>query len=524
MKLQKILQLSFLQLCIVYGFLLLLVNLKYLSIYSINFILYSLFLAAIGSYVILKQKEKEDKKLTKISIAALLAFTLISLVFRAIPYASNSIPLGYDPGLYKYIFETYRNSLPDVPEESLDLWIRTGHPQGLFLIGDFLYLFGADTNQILTAFLIFFSLIIVLPLFCLTRKLFNQDIALLTVLLYCLSYAQFLTFQLNYYKNILGLFFLLTSFYFLEKWNFGIFTLSSVALGIFHQPTFLIFALIFLAQILLKIKNKEILKRNIFAGMLIMLLLIPFYLPRFKEVILDVFIPSITEPGAGTFMPFNLYELVSLSYLPFAFIGFIFLLIKKKFNILFLWFIINFTIVLGKLVFYNRLIIPLDILFTMLAGIGIYYSLLKVRHNKILKISTFGLLIVSGFLLTLNYSLAAKPLISQKHLEAMEWIKNDTEQNAFIMATSYDTPWVLGYGERKVIAPGFLDWNKWDKSEWFEFLGGNDLNKTMELLSVYDRPLYIYFSKLPANSVRWSKFNNFEKVYETNYAVVYKVE
>lgn len=71
------------------------------------------------------------------------------------------------------------------------------------------------------------------------------------------------------------------------------------------------------------------------------------------------------------------YINLSLEYLPFAFIGYFVSNNKKKCNILFLWIIINSSIVVFKLVFYNRFIIPLDLLFIKLAAVGLNYIFLN---------------------------------------------------------------------------------------------------------------------------------------------------
>ena len=68
----------------------------------------------------------------------------------------------------------------------------------------------------------------------------------------------------------------------------------------------------------------------------------------------------------------------------------------------------------------------------------------------------------------------------------------NTENDAFVMAThSYYSPWVLGYSERKTIAPGLFEYNKWDVKQWREFWS-SDAEKAIEMLNDYERPLYIH--------------------------------
>src|SRR3989344_3943287 len=278
---------------------LILILLSFFSILPSSVIVYSIAAVVIAILFLIAREEKEIK-LSKYFL--ILAFLLI-LTPKIIPYLGNSIPLGYDAGIYKYGIENHLT----------------------------------------------------------VEEYFNKNTAILSTLLFSLSIVQFNAFTLLYYKNIIAMSFLLFSFYFLKKQKYIIFTIFSVITAGIHKPTFLLLALSFLAFTILNYKNN--LKKNIISGTAIIILTLLIYIGRIKTVIL----PGITEAaglaiGPGTFITLTAYKALILIYIPFLTIGLYHLIHNKKYNILFIWFIINFIIVVFRLFFFNRYIIHLDLI------------------------------------------------------------------------------------------------------------------------------------------------------------------
>jgi len=118
-----------------------------------------------------------------------------------------------------------------------------------------------------------------------------------------------------------------------------------------------------------------------------------------------------------------------------------------------------------------------------------------------------------------------RPLIREDQLEAVVWIRENAEDNAYVLATSNDAPWVLGWSGRRTIAPGLFEWNIYNKDEWINFFKTKDPEVAKEFLEVYDGPVYIYYSKTFGNYLGLEKFQGdiFRKVYD-NGAVVYKYD
>ena len=505
---KEILKTSFMQLLIIYTILVFLISFGIFKKFVIHFEIFALIIAILAVISIDKEKSIKISKYWLI-----LAFFLIFL-FRIIPYVSNSVPLGYDPGLYNYIMQ---NSSVN------DKWVVQGMEPGLFIITDFLKLFGVSVNSLLTYGLIFFELLLGLAIFFTAKKFFNKIVGIIATLLYAVSATQFMAFAYNYYKQIVGMILMLVSFYLVKlkdekqsKLLYVLFVASASFLGAVHKPTFLIFGLTFLTYtIYISFKEKKINLENIVLGILILALTLLFYISRIKEAIIFFIIPTITASiGAGTFIDFATYQLISLAYLPFALFGFFFVAKKKNFNILFFYFIVNGAIVVFKLIFFYRYIISLDIAMIIMAAYGLYLLLQNKRLGVIIAI----LLIASSAYIVFIQAKNSRPLINEEELEIIKSL-NTTEPNAFVMSTDgYYSPWLL-YSQRKVIAPGMFDYDNWTRDEWDLFW--NNINVSI-LMNRYEKPVYVFVGRNQPIKNEIFDNNCFVKLISSNGTFVYK--
>ncbi|HWQ95899.1 MAG TPA: hypothetical protein VN368_00860 [Candidatus Methylomirabilis sp.] len=501
--------------------------------YFLNYILFGYLLPvfALPLIINIKKADKSKKRIEPlyvyISISIIFIFTL---AIRFLPYLNNSIPLGYDPGYYKYMIDVYINVLPDIPESSLPIWIKGMNEQGSFVLFDALHIFSRMSSiEGLNYFFPLLSTFIMFPIFILTRMIFEEKVAILACALYAVSYTQLTAFTFLYLKNIFGLFFLLLALYSLEKKKYTLIALMAAALGIYHRPEFLIFSLI-LACYLLKDRDKNL----IYSILLMSVLIAPFWIPRIEmyfsmiSSVSDFALQSIQgDVGkGGTFFNFEKYEWISLSYLPFGIIGALYLFTKKKWNSLLLYFTINGIIVIFKLFFFNRLIIDLDIVLLILASAGILYTfLISQRIPQIARTGFIFLLLLSGGAITLQKALKAEPLMNEKQLRAIEWISENTETNAFVLTTSFDAPWALAWSNRRVLAPGLFEWNIHGEEEWLGFLATNNSSAAEKFLDQYNGKIYIYYSLNNFNWMNLEKFNStsfIKKIMEE--AVIYRYD
>lgn len=529
MTFTKILESSYVQLCLIFVFAVLLKELDLLPSYLLNFRLFAYILPLFSIPALLKIRKTKHNRFPHTELVLLFLFLFIFIV-RLIPYLHTEVTLGYDPGFYKYAIEMYVDNLPNIPENTLPDWLKSMYPQGLFVLTDALHIFaGFDSLQLFKILFPFLCSLLILPVYVLTRYLFDDRSAMIASFLYALSYTQYTLFTFLYFKNVIGLIFLLLAIYLLEKKKYMPLVIMYAALGIYHRPEFLLFSLM-LIPYFLHFRDKNI----IYVVVATAILITPFWLPRFADNLLmmhgvaETALTNIqttqTSEGGGTFFGFKTYEWVSLAYLPFGLIGVLYMLFQKKWNSFMYGFLINASIVVFQLFFYKRLIIPFDILLIVLAGAGLNYGFLesKVVSKKLGALAVILLLISSGIVL-MDQASNARPLINDDQLETIEWLASNTEPDAYILATSHDAPWVLGWSERKVIAPGLFQWDKYNRSRWIEFLQTEDVDTAKDFLSEWDGTIYIYYSKNKGNYMNLQKFDDNEFIQKrNNQSIVYK--
>jgi len=475
---------SFYQLIGIYTLVILLISLGLFWKYSFQFHFLGLIIGILGITIISK---KEELKLNKKLHYSLLTFgLLLTFIVRFIPYLNNKIPLGYDAGIYKYGIE--------FGLKNLDNWILRGglEPGFLYLIS-FLKLF-LTSQFILTYLLILFTVLLGFIIYLTTKEFYSKEAGLISLFIYCFSIIQFKAFWYMYYKNIIGMCLALLAIYFLKKDKRVLFILTGGILGSIHRPTFYIFGLSYLVYTILQTKK---LKYNIINGVLILATASVFYLGKFKDSILIMFEPVLegfiqTGESPGTFINFFTFEFAILAYLPFAVIGLIYFIKKRDFNMITIWSILSFIIVYFQFFFFNRFIIMLDLVLIILSGIG--FSILLQNKFKFKKIIVLVLILSLG-ILAFQESINSRPLINENELNTIKQLQN-TEEEAFVMATSSNySPWVLGYSERKTIAPGLFDYNEHDEQKWIEFWTAKDLTTIRSFMDAYEKPLYIFIGE-----------------------------
>ena len=509
MDIKNILRSSFLQLFLVYSILVLAISFDKTKSQYFNFLLFSLVLGLIGVFSLEKKEEP-----TKISKALIIIPIILSIMFRVIPYINNPIPLGYDPGIYKYVFEIYQKSLPVIPEQNLEGWVKPSISQGLPSLASIFYSLGLSTQQLMMPMLIFFSSTTILAVYLATKEYFNEQAAVLSAFIFSISLAQLSTFTLFYYQNILAITSLLFFIYSLKKQNIFLTTLFAASTAFIHRPTFLILALIWGMQTLADRKN---FKRSLIPIFLTFLLTIAIYLPRFEVAVLDVLIPSVASPGSGTFMNIEDYRLFSLSYFPLSILGAAYLLKNKQFSPIIYWFIINASIVLFQLIFFYRFIIQLDIAMIILASFAMHSIMARMGKAKFLILS---FLFLGGIIVCFTEAINSKPLINEENLHSIEMIQYFTPDNAYIVSlNSYYSPWILGYSNRATIAPGLFSHDIWTEDEWEFFWKAEKFDEVKAMADMLPKPLYFYVGN--HNSLIFMSREKFEdecfrKVFEDN--------
>ena len=527
MNIKQIAQNSFYQLLVIYAVIVILIAVGIFHKFSLQFHILAIILGIIGIAVLPDSVSTEKTKNKKLHYAILIIAIIFLTTARIIPYLDSQIPLGYDAGIYKYGIE---HGL-----ENKDFWILSGgmEPGFLYLMEIFKIFFSSQT--ILTWLFVAFNVLLGISIYLFTKEFISEEAALFSVVIFALSLVQFKTFSYMYYKNVVGLCFMLFALLFLKKYEKSsnkYFLAAFVILGgillAIHRPTFYIFGLTYFFYTFIvpykeKIYSTKKLKVYFLAGVLILAIGILFYLGDFLSA-LTAILPFVAEgfvsPGEspGTFISFFQYQYSTLFYLPIALVGLFYFIRKKQFNFVVIWAIINLATVYFQFFFFNRFIIHLDIALIILAGAG--FTVLK-QKGKWLQF-VIALLLIAGAVMAIKESLNAEPLISRQTLNSIENLNKTLSSNAKLLVISSEySPWIMGYSGlegKNIIAPGLFDENSWSQEEWNRFWSTADAEETKQLMSAYsseNQEIYLFAGTKTFN-------NSCFTVYSDNGGKVYK--
>jgi len=481
---KKIFTNAFYQLLAVYALFIILITCGFFHKFSLHFEIFAIVISVLGVFII-SQKKAEKPTSKKLHYAIFITAFLLILAFRTIPYINNSVPLGYDAGIYKYAIEQFSEK-----GFSAEQWIKVELSPAFLYITFFLNLFFSS-EFIITWLFIIFNLILGITIYFTAKEYFNEKTALIAFLFYALSSVQFKVFSFLYYKTILAIILMLWAFYFLKKEKRILFIAFAALTGAMHLQTFFI---LFISYLAFSVYNYKNWKSSLTNSIAILALASISYIGFFRYAVLPLIQPlaeSFVSPGKtpGTFISFFSYIFLILPILPFSIIGFLALAKRKQFNIVFFWALINIIIVLCQFFFYNRFIIQLDIILIMLSAFG--FSILIKEKKKFGCIILVFMLVALAFS-TFNESKNAHSLMSKAELDFIKTLEQ-TEENASIIVLSKEySPWILAYSKRKTIAPGLFNENKWSESQWNEFWKAKNKNETAFLMEIYQKPIYLY--------------------------------
>jgi len=371
---------------------------------------------------------------------------------RLYPYLLSPVPLGYDGGLYLYLFKS---------DYSL-LWLRQSFPPFVYYLGKLLSLVTSPENIIIPLQLIG-AVLLFISLYLYTKNNW-------TLLVFSLSSIQYRLWWYYYLKNLYAL--SLVFFYLYLDRQKSLFKYLFIILIIhLHQPTSVILFFILLFQ-----KNLQSL--TVFT--------ITFIIQNYFQSITPYLggIISTFNSASGTFYSLPQSLVYMLSYLPLAFYGYYLNLRSRLLPYLNWVFVISFLIPLFGLFLSRRFIPYFDIFAIVLAGI----ALKKISSKFKLIFIIVSLITFTNFVIHHSSSL----ILSDEFAEIKTI--STTPENATILVTDNEyTPWIYGYSHRRTIAPGFGENDiYWRDSEWQQYWLSGSKKLEIDLLKKLPQPLYIW--------------------------------
>jgi hypothetical protein len=197
------------------------------------------------------------------------------------------------------------------------------------------------------------------------------------------------------------------------------------------------------------------------------------------------------------FMPTKEYIALSLPLFGFAFYGIKNIIVHKKYSIFVSFAVVSAVFPLFSLPFYERMFIFTDIAVVMAAAVGLYHTYEKIKKAKE-KTTQYGLIIfivvLTGWIMLTTYNQIhnLQPLVSPEQLHELNAISSRVPANAVIITSTALAPWVQGWSQNHIIAPGLLH-DMHTMQDWISFWNGSREHK-INFLNDFPRPLYFFLS------------------------------
>lgn len=440
----------------------------------------------------IKPEEIFKKKTTWLIIA--LAALLFYKFFR--PLFVFDVPLGYDPGMYRYLFVKHaQNGLP-FDLSGLPAWVRQ-HPIGLFLFASPLINLGVPADW-LTGWI--WNLFTVLLAFIFARTLrirFGPKTAAVTLLMVLLSQAYYDGFTAMYWKAYLALLWMVLAFGCLDKksWWAALFVFLCL---ITHHQTGLLLALVLGSQWLywsFTAWRTRTWQTVTLAGALCLAATVIFYLPIWQNAIVRVLGYLFTQAGnsayGGSFPDLSFFIKTNPVLLGLGLGGLVLYIIKneKTINAWLLSVFWSGAFVFLRLYFYKRFFLYLDFFLLPFAA---YMSVYLWDKKAVIWKISLTVFIIIQLVLTHQATLKRVPIIPGQELKTIKTFSEALPENAYLLTIENNSPfWVQGWNpDMQVGGPGLLDM-PWTYQQWEQFIYGNHEQRAI-LLSQLPGPVYLY--------------------------------
>ena len=432
-------------------------------------------------------------KLTKKIVVVLIALMFI-LGIRMLPFLNYSKhPLGYDTGFYRQYIISPTVSFPNTPTEVLG---RSSLGTRVFI--DILKFSYLPPDYILYGGYLFSIALLALSLFLLVNYLFGFSTGVLALFLFAISPVQYTAYWYFLWKNTLGTAFLLFAFLMIEKKSY-LAIIPSLLVMLTHTTTSIIFiptTIFFYLKNLFN--NFSFIKLFNWKWWLGIIGVLGFFIYIQWPINFRYYYNA-----QALFLSSTEYLRLSAFFFPLAIIGTYSYWEKIKKSILLPFAIITFAFPIFHLPFYQRIFPFIDLVIIILASLGIktlFSYAIQPNSLSTKKIAQFASMLFVVWMFTANgiqtYSQINKlqPLISKEVVRSLESISSVIPENASILTTTDFTPWVYGWSQNKVFAPGLLN-NPYSKTAWEKFWSSSDEKEKKEFLNAYPKPLYLFIDE-----------------------------
>lgn len=428
-----------------------------------------------------------------IGVMAVLVALLLLKFF--LPLFRFPIPLGYDPGIYRFLFLKYAASFPILPD--LPRWAGE-HPPGLFLLVAPFLRIGMPVEWLLGWIWNLFPVFLAIALALSWRGKEGKAVGILVLLTALLSQAYYDGFVGMYWKTYVALLFTVFTFRALEKKSYSAALFAFLALIIHHQTGLLLgltIATWWAISLKGRLKDKRVwMTGGMLAAVAILSLL--FYLPHWTAAVRDPFtsiyrLRGDLAPG-GSFPDPSFYLRTSGILLALGAWGLILSFKKERGTLWQLAVLWTLPFIILRLVFYRRFFLQCDFFLLPFAALGIRDLWMRVRSVPF-QIALVVLILVQA---AISFRIAweripAIPMDSYRAIQSAA-LEVPAGSAPVIALDNAASPWLLGaLPDRSVGGPGIFDLPGWKEEEWAKFLYGTDAERLPYLEQLPQGTLFV---------------------------------
>lgn len=431
--------------------------------------------------------------------AALIAALLVKFFW---PLFAFEIPLGYDVGMYRYLFIRHAEGLPPFFVTELEPWAK-GHPLGLFFFTTIFLRLGLPVDWLLGWIWNLFPVVLAATLAFIIRARHGNLVALGTLVAALLSIAYFDGFAAMYWKTLVSLLWCVLTFYFLEQksWWAAVTGILTVAT---HHQTGLLFGLTLLTWLsvpfipILQSTKRTVVLRSLLlpfvVGVCIFIVGLLWYLPVWQDAV-AVHIPALLGQGnvaSGTFPEPLFFLRVEGILLALGVYGFILNVRLERWTLWQIAVLWCAVFVVLQLLFYRRFFLHLDFFLLPFAGMAMV-DIYKRFADERIRMALVALLVVQ-LVLTYSTITSRSPNTDTQTHAAIVGMSDHIPSNAYVMALENESVVALrGWlPQHRVGGPGLFD-SSWTYQQWQSFLLGSNENRR-QLLATLTAPVYVFVS------------------------------
>ncbi|MDO8463081.1 MAG: hypothetical protein Q7S96_02305 [bacterium] len=458
-------------------------------------------------------------------VAVLFLFTT-----RILPFIRYGIaPLGYDTGFY----------LSSLPGSIQSILAGYGHRNFRALV--FLPLQWLEIPIIVSfhAVYVLVQLAIAGAIYTLAKTIhvgLKTRYTATVVFLFAVSIPQYFAFWWAYYQTEIAIALLLLMLALLHRRSW-VAVLVGLLGAIIHPATFLPFSIALICFLIVRIARSlvRMLPLDGETRFLLFFGVLGTYVAQFRYADIKAFVlvylretvlkygwfwtnyPATLQPQfTGLYVNRDIVHLAVVYILPFAALGVMaFFLRRLRYSResypLPLWFLSIFLVILlafalTPIIYQHRWLIYLDLVLVLFAAypfVMFIHAFLRGWLGRVVIALLLGGLMLHASLIVADQ----QPQLYADERAEIAAIHTLAVEPSYVMGTeSQYTPWLIAFSDMNVVDPGYGNLNQWDYDMWDEFWNGASDARRHELLTMYDRPLYIFTGRTVRHGSKYMRF------------------